>query len=72
MAQRAELLLRKAASLGMHTRAQCLAYLGSHFRVVLDAPTAASDHQVPCSPPAFCLAMLCRITHPSTAELLAY
>ena len=47
MAQRAELLLRKAASLGMHTRAQCLAYLGSHFRVVLDAPAAATDHQVP-------------------------
>jgi len=47
VAQRAELLLRKAASLGMHTRAQCLAYLGSHFRVVLDAPTAATDHLVP-------------------------
>ena len=45
MAQRAELLLRKAASLNMHTRAQCLAYLGSHFRIALDVPTAATDHQ---------------------------
>jgi hypothetical protein len=45
VAQRAELLLRKAASLDMHTRAQCLAYLGSHFRIALDVPAAASDHQ---------------------------
>jgi len=53
VAQRAELLLRKAASLGMHTRARCLAYLGSHFRVVLDAPTAATDHQVLTFPATF-------------------
>ena len=46
VAERAELLLRKAARSGLHTRAQCLQYLGSHFRTALDAPARLTDHEV--------------------------
>ena len=33
-AERVEVLLREPAQLGIRTRAQCLVYLGKHFRAV--------------------------------------
>ena len=33
-AERVEVLLRETTQLGVRTRAQCLAYLGKHFRAV--------------------------------------
>ncbi|KAK9824626.1 hypothetical protein WJX72_011831 [[Myrmecia] bisecta] len=46
VAERAELLLRQAASTALRTRAQCIEWLGSHFRVVLDRPPRHTDYQV--------------------------
>ena len=46
VAERAELLLQQAARVGLKTRAQCLEYLGSHFRIVLDLPSRLSDMEV--------------------------
>ena len=46
VAERAELLLRQAARYGLHTRAQCVEYLGSLFRVALDLPERKTDLQV--------------------------
>ena len=46
LSQRAELLLSQASAKGLTTRAQCLEYLGSHFRVVLNAPSRSNDYQV--------------------------
>jgi len=43
VAERAELLLRQAARLGVRTRAQCLAHLGKHFRQELEVPEERSD-----------------------------
>ena len=43
VAERAELLLRQAARYGLHTRNQCVEYLGSLFRVALDFPDRKSD-----------------------------
>ncbi|GBG84447.1 hypothetical protein CBR_g38732 [Chara braunii] len=42
-AQRAELLLRETRRFGLFTRPQCLAFLGSRFRVMLDLPDRLSD-----------------------------
>lgn len=46
VADRAELLLKQAARYGLKTRAQCLEYLGSHFRTALDSPPRRTDYQV--------------------------
>lgn len=46
VAERAELLLRQAGRYGLHTRAQCVEYLGSLFRVTLDLPARKTDLQV--------------------------
>ena len=46
VAERAELLLRQASQYGLHTRAQCVEYLGNLFRTALDAPARRTDHQV--------------------------
>ncbi|KAL4859361.1 DNA-directed RNA polymerase I subunit 2 [Chlorella vulgaris] len=46
VAERVELLLRQAHQFGLHTRAQCVEYLGNLFRAVLDAPARKTDHQV--------------------------
>lgn len=46
VAERAELLLRQAARYNLHTRAQCLEYLGSLFRVAFDLPERKTDYQV--------------------------
>ncbi|MEW5303502.1 MAG: hypothetical protein WDW36_006188 [Sanguina aurantia] len=46
VAERAELLLIRATKSGLRTRAQCVEYLGSHFRVALDQPARKSDHDV--------------------------
>lgn len=46
VAERAELLLRQASRYGLHTRVQCLEYLGSIFRVTLDVPARKTDLQV--------------------------
>lgn len=43
VAERAELLLRQASRYGLHTRAQCVEYLGSLFRVALDLPERLTD-----------------------------
>ena len=43
VAERAELLLRQSARYGLHTRTQCVEYLGSLFRVALDLPERKSD-----------------------------
>ena len=46
VADRVELLLKQAQRFGLLTRAQCLEYLGSHFRAALDAPPRKTDYQV--------------------------
>jgi len=46
LAERAELLLRQASRYGLHTRVQCIEYLGSLFRVALDLPNRMTDMQV--------------------------
>lgn len=46
LAERAELLLRVAASHGLRNRTQALQWLGSHFRVALEVPQHVSDYQV--------------------------
>ena len=43
--ERAKFLLAEASRLGLHTRTECLEYLGSHFRVALDIPDRKSDYQ---------------------------
>jgi hypothetical protein len=43
LAERAELLLRVAASHGLRSRQQALQWLGSHFRVALMAPQHLPD-----------------------------
>lgn len=43
VAERAELLLRQASRYGLHTRNQCVEYLGSLFRVALDIPDRRTD-----------------------------
>eukprot|EP00798_Chlamydomonas_sp_ICE-L_P010691 gene10691-12383_t len=45
VAERAELLLTDAAKSGLQTRAQCLEYLGSHFRIVLGLPARKTDFE---------------------------
>jgi DNA-directed RNA polymerase I subunit RPA2 len=45
VAERAELLLRQAGKYGLKTKAQCLEYLGSMFRVALDVPEHKSDYE---------------------------
>jgi len=35
---RAQLLLSQLSSAGLTTKRQCLEYLGSHFRIVLNSP----------------------------------
>lgn len=42
VAERAELLLQQSAKLGLYTRAQCLDYLGRHFRTMLNMPKSSS------------------------------
>lgn len=37
-AERVEVMLQETASLGLHTRAQCLAHLGRHFRPARSLP----------------------------------
>lgn len=44
VSERAELLLRQTMRYGLRTRAQCLEYLGSMFRVALDVPQSKSDY----------------------------
>ncbi|KIY91282.1 DNA-directed RNA polymerase I subunit A2, partial [Monoraphidium neglectum] len=46
LAARAELLLQQPLRKGLSTRADCLEYLGSHFRVVLGSPSRLSDQDV--------------------------
>lgn len=46
MAERAEILLRSTHHYALHTRSECLRWLGSHFRIALAAPTHLSDFQV--------------------------
>lgn len=46
MAERAEILLRSTHNYQLHTRSQCLRWLGSHFRVALNALDHKSDYQV--------------------------
>ncbi|GAX83529.1 hypothetical protein CEUSTIGMA_g10954.t1 [Chlamydomonas eustigma] len=46
VSERAELLLQQAAKLGLKTRVQCLEYLGSHFRIILELPSRMTDLQV--------------------------
>lgn len=46
VAERAELALRQSGRYGLYTRAQCVEYLGSLFRVALDVPQRWSDFQV--------------------------
>lgn len=46
LAERAELLLQQAARFGLATKAQCVEYLGNHFRVVLAASSRLSDYNV--------------------------
>ena len=46
VADRAERLLQAAAQLGLHTRVQCLEYLGSLFRSTIEAPAHLTDLQV--------------------------
>lgn len=46
VAERAELLLRQASRYGLHTRRQCIEYLGSLFRVALNLPESKSDMDV--------------------------
>jgi hypothetical protein len=46
VAERAELLLRQAKRYGLHTRAQCLEYMGRLFRVALEPPARLTDYQV--------------------------
>lgn len=46
VAERVELLLRSSSAMGLRTRAQCLAYLGSHFRVMLRSEDYATDIEV--------------------------
>jgi DNA-directed RNA polymerase I subunit RPA2 len=46
VAERAELLLRQAGRYGLRTRAQCLEFLGEHFRVALDLPAGRSNAEV--------------------------
>jgi len=43
VAERAELLLRQVSRYGLHTKAQCVEYLGSLFKVALDLPESRSD-----------------------------
>ncbi|CAL8465768.1 g5304 [Coccomyxa elongata] len=45
MADRVERLLQAAAQLGLHTRVQCLEYLGSLFRGIIEAPAHLTDLQ---------------------------
>lgn len=42
-AERCEVLLQELHHMRLQTRAECLAHLGRHFRVVLDQPASASD-----------------------------
>eukprot|EP00201_Polytomella_parva_P019467 CAMPEP_0175041304 /NCGR_PEP_ID=MMETSP0052_2-20121109/1831_1 /TAXON_ID=51329 ORGANISM="Polytomella parva, Strain SAG 63-3" /NCGR_SAMPLE_ID=MMETSP0052_2 /ASSEMBLY_ACC=CAM_ASM_000194 /LENGTH=1341 /DNA_ID=CAMNT_0016303785 /DNA_START=27 /DNA_END=4052 /DNA_ORIENTATION=+ len=46
LAERAELLLRQADRPGLRTRAQCVEYLGRHFRVVLKLSPRLTDFEV--------------------------
>lgn len=46
VAERAELLLRQASRYNLHTKSQCIDWLGSLFRVALDLPERYSDTQV--------------------------
>lgn len=46
VAERAELLLRQASKYNLHTRAQCIEWLGTLFRVAVDLPSRYSDTQV--------------------------
>eukprot|EP00873_Tetraselmis_striata_P041965 jgi/Tetstr1/462229/TSEL_000628.t1 len=46
VAERVELLLRSSSDMGLRTRAQCLAYLGSHFRVMLRSEDYVDDIEV--------------------------
>ncbi|KAK3259971.1 DNA-directed RNA polymerase I subunit RPA2, partial [Cymbomonas tetramitiformis] len=41
--ERAQLMLGDTTCRGLHTRMQCLAYLGAHFRDVLDSPSYKTD-----------------------------
>lgn len=43
---RAQLLLSQLSSAGLTTKRQCLEYLGSHFRIVLNSPERRSDSDV--------------------------
>ncbi|KAL6767395.1 hypothetical protein ACKKBF_B35095 [Auxenochlorella protothecoides x Auxenochlorella symbiontica] len=46
VADRAELVLHQSTRFGLHTRAQCLEYLGGLFRVALSVPARKTDYQV--------------------------
>lgn len=46
VADRAELLLWQATRFGLHTRVQCLEYLGKLFRVALNVPERKTNYQV--------------------------
>lgn len=46
VADRVERLLQAPAQLGLHTRAQCLEYLGSLFCGAIEAPGHLTDMQV--------------------------
>lgn len=45
VADRAELVLHQSTRFGLHTRAQCLEYLGGLFRVALSVPARKTDYQ---------------------------
>lgn len=45
VAERAELALRQAGRYGLHTRVQCVEYLGNLFRVQLEVPQRMTDYQ---------------------------
>ncbi|KAK9863838.1 hypothetical protein WJX84_009250, partial [Apatococcus fuscideae] len=60
---RAELLIRQAAHFGLHTRAQCVEYLGHTFRTVMDVPSRRTDYQV--GEELLRLYLFIHLTHPA-------
>ena len=69
MADRAEMVLRSTHRHNLLTRSQCLRWLGSHFRVVLEATDHRTDYQVcpPPSPPTQCVRTRVRLLASASA-----
>ena len=44
--KRVDMLLQQAPRQDLHTKSQCLCYLGSHFRVLLEPPGRLNDQEV--------------------------